>query len=52
MLICDVLHALVNNKLYENEVTVKLIPMTSCLFDMLDVQKDHCQHQANQRTLF
>ena len=51
MLICDVLYTLVN-KLYENEVTVKLVPMTSCLFDMLDVQKDHCQHQANQRTLF
>ena len=51
MLICDVLHTMVNNKLYENDVTVKLVPRTSCLFDMLDVHKNHCQHQAYQKTM-
>ena len=51
MFICDVLHTMVNNKLYENDVTVKLVPMTSCLFDMLDVHKNHRQHQAYQRTI-
>ena len=51
MLICDVLHIMVNNKLYENDVTVKLVPMTSCLFDMLDVHKNYCQHQAYQRAI-
>ena len=51
MLIYDVLHTMVNNKLYENDVTVKLVPRTSCLFDMLDVHKNHHQHQAYQRTM-
>ena len=51
MLICAVLHAMVNNKLYENDVTVKLVARASCLFDMLDVHKNHCQHQAYQGTV-
>ena len=36
MLIRDVLRTMVNNKLYENGVTVKLVPRTSWLFDMLN----------------
>ena len=40
-----IFHNMVNNKLYENEVTVKLAPRTSCLFDMLHVHKSHHQHQ-------
>ena len=32
-----------------NDVTVKLVPRTSCFF-MLDVHKNHCQHQEYQRT--
>ena len=33
-----------------NDVTVKLVPRTSCFF-MLDVHKNHCQHQEYQRTM-
>ena len=51
MLICDVLQNVVNDKLHKNDVTVKLVPTTSCLFDMLDVHKNHRQHQAYQRTV-
>ena len=49
MLVCDVLQNIVNDKLYENDV--KVVHRTSCLFDMLDVHKDHRQHQAYQRTM-
>ena len=51
MLICDVLQNMVNNKLYENDVTFIIVPMTSCLFDILDYHKNHRQHQAYQRTM-
>ena len=51
MLICDLLHTMVNNKLYENNATVKLAPRTSCLFDLLDVQKNHRRHQAYRKTM-
>ena len=51
MLICDVLHTMVNNKLYENDVTVKLVPRTSCLFGVLDVHKNHRQHQSYQKKM-
>ena len=39
---------MVNNKLYENDVTARLVPRTSGLFDMLYVHKNHRQHQAYQ----
>ena len=51
MLICDVLQNMVNNKLYENDITVKLVPRTSCFFDMFDVHKNHRQHQAYKRSM-
>lgn len=46
MHICDVLQNMINNKLYENHVAVKLIPITPCVFDTLDVYKNHRQHQS------
>ena len=41
---------MVNNKHYENNITVKLVPTTSYHFDMLDVYINHRQHQAYQGT--
>ena len=45
-----VLQNIVNNKLYENHLTVKVVVMISCLFDMLDNHKNHRQHQAYRST--
>ena len=51
MLIFDVKQNVVNNKFNENHVAVIFVTRTSCLFDMLDVHQNHCQHQAYQRTM-